>query len=231
MKFYGRIPHFDDRSRQHPIRTAIANADSRPIRSYTWRCSRTLDQGMEGACVGFAWAHELIARPAECSWLTNEDARRIYHDAQRLDPWDGGAYPGARPFYEGTAVLAGAKAAMVTGLISGYRWAFGIEDLLLGISYHGPAVLGINWYEGLNRPDENGVVRKTGIRVGGHAILCRAYNAQTEMLTLRNSWGSQWGINGDCYISLEDMVSLLYEEGEAVFALGRRSEAVQHHPV
>lgn len=37
----------------------------KPPRSYTWRCSKVLDQGREGACCGFGTAHELIARPAE----------------------------------------------------------------------------------------------------------------------------------------------------------------------
>ena len=152
QRVFGRIPLFDERSRQYPVKAAIREFAAKRPRSYTWRCTKTLDQGAEGSCTGFAWAHELIARPAEVLTVTSAKAQEIYFNAQRLDPWEGGAYSGATPFYEGSSVLTSAKATMITGLIGGYKWAFGIEDLKLGIGYYGPAVLGINWYDGMLKP-------------------------------------------------------------------------------
>ena len=51
-----RIKYFDKRSRGYPIRRMVAR---KKMRSYTWRCNVHLDQGSEGACVGFGVAHEL----------------------------------------------------------------------------------------------------------------------------------------------------------------------------
>lgn len=220
-KGLGRRELFDERSRNFALCDTLRQSHhkiKRP-RSYTWRCNHTLDQGTEGACVGFAWAHELIARPAEIDPATIS-AREIYFNAQRLDPWEGGAYPGASKFYEGSSVLAGAKAAMLTGHIGGYVWAFGIDELRLGIGYYGPAVLGIDWYEGMNKPAQ-GFIKPTGRKLGGHAILCRAYDAKAKVYTLRNSWGSGWGIGGDCYLREEHLENLLGNRGEAVFAKWR----------
>jgi hypothetical protein len=55
-----RLVEFDERSRNF---SAAVGLETYPFRSYTWACDPVLDQGREGACVGFAWAHELSARP------------------------------------------------------------------------------------------------------------------------------------------------------------------------
>ena len=218
-----RIAMFDERSRSFPIRTMLKA--SRP-RSYTWRCLNWLDQGREGACVGFGIGHELIARPAEAKTVDYSYARQqIYWEAQRIDPWAGGAYPGASPFYEGTSVLAGVKVARRLGWFESYRWAFGLEDLMMGVGYNGPAVLGLAWFEGMFWPDSDGYIHPTGRCVGGHCILCRAVNVKARRFTLRNSWGKGWGMDGDCYVTFEEMDTLLRQRGEAVFFLKRHRKA------
>lgn len=222
----GRLPQFDERSRAFPIMATLATAPTEP-RGYTWRCSSTLDQGAEGSCVGHAWAHELIARPAEATGVDHPYAReRIYWEAQRLDDWPGGAYPGATPGYEGTSVLAGAKVVAGLGAMAEYRWAFGLHELAMGVGYKGPAVLGLNWYSGMFDPDADGFVRPTGSIAGGHAILCRAVSVSRRTFTLHNSWGPGWGMAGDCVVSWDDMERLLGEGGEACIPVGRRRLAV-----
>lgn len=217
-----RIKQFDENSRNFPIR---ALSVGKAPRSYTWRCNEWFDQGTEGACVGFSLGHELSARPAEVRGLTYDYlVKDVYHEAQKIDPWSGGSYPGASPFYEGTSVLAGVKVLHKRGFFGSYRWAFGINDLVMGLGYNGPAVLGINWYSGMYEPDNNGFIKPTGYVAGGHAILARAINVKKGYITLRNSWGKNWGINGDCYISIEDMDKLLRENGEAVFMLNRTAK-------
>src|SRR5687767_6560054 len=117
-----RIRQFDDRSKQYPVRELVK---ARAPRSYTWPCLQHLDQGQEGACVGFSVAHELIAKPVSVKGITAKFATEaIYWEAQRNDPWEGGSYPGAKPIYEGTSVLAGVKVVHKLGHIKEYRWAF-----------------------------------------------------------------------------------------------------------
>ena len=221
-KALDRLEEFDEKSRNFPI-TAV-NKD-KSFRSYTWRCLDWFDQGREGACVGFALGHELAARPAEVrgmhyDWLV----RDVYWEAQKIDPWPGGSYPGANPRYDGTSILAGVKVLHKKKFFGEYRWAFGIDDLIMGLGRNGPATLGIPWYQNMYHPDSNGYIRKGGLRVGGHAILARAVNVRTETITLRNSWGKSWGKDGDCYIKFHDLEALLKERGEAVFMLNRTAK-------
>lgn len=216
-----RLELFDDESRKFPI---TFNLKSKKPRSYTWRCTEWYDQGVEGACVAFALGHELNARPAEIKniprkWLIEN----VYWDAQKIDPWEGGAYPNANPFYEGTSVLAGVKTLYKRRLFKEYRWAFGLEDLILGLGYNGPAVLGVHWYNGMFNTNEKGFISPTGNFSGGHAILARAVNVKEQTITLRNSWGKSWGVDGDCYITFDDMNKLLKDNGEAVFLRKRTS--------
>lgn len=209
-----RLIHFDERSRNFPIREAI---EGETPRSYTWRCDAHLNQGREGACVGFAMTHELLARPSVVPGVDAKFAReQVYWEAQKIDPWNGGAYPGASPFYEGTSVLAGMKILKKLGYITEYRWAFGLNDLVLAVGHQGPAVLGVPWYEGMFGVLPCGHVHVTGKVAGGHAILCKGVNVKNQTFTLHNSWGPDWGNQGDALISWNEMGRLLQEQGEAV---------------
>ncbi len=248
-----RLVHFDERSRNFSMQTLV---NGKKPKSNDWRIQTPflIDQGREGACVGFAVTNELQARPAEVvigdEVATNKFAvERIYHEAQRIDPWPGGSYPDASPKYGGTSVLAGIKVAQKIGYFKEYRWSFGLRDLVLGVAYKGPAVLGISWYETNYNPDGNGYIAPVGNKVGGHAILARAvkvvwregflwdideWNAvdlDASYLTLRNSWGV-WGHNGsgDCYVTLRNMMTWLVDEGEVVFAVSRRTVASMPKP-
>ena len=197
---------FDERSRAHPVRALVAN---RPPRSYTWRCPVWLDQGQEGACTGFGVSHAAASRPHNKQPITNESAFELYHEAQKLDEWPG-------EDYEGSSVIAAAKAAKAAGLCSAYKWAFGEAELASAVSWVGPVVVGVNWYDGMEDTDSKGLLSVTGKLVGGHAIVVLGFNVRTGLYKLKNSWGMDWGVLGYCYITRTDMARLLKEQGEAV---------------
>lgn len=203
---FGRRIEFDERSRAYPIRELL---EPKPLRSYTWGCPVRLDQGNEGACVGFAWAHELAARPKVHSLVTNQIGRGLYQEAQLLDIW------ADTPPEEGTSVLAGVKASVARHYVGEYRWCFGVHDLALAVGYAGPVVLGIDWWANMMQTDGAGYVHVGGGIVGGHAILCNGYSMTKRHFRLVNSWGTGWGINGECFISESDMTTLLANRGEA----------------
>jgi Papain family cysteine protease len=207
-----RLAQFDERSRAYPIRALVPKT----LRSYTWSVGAFLDQGQEGACVGFAWAHELAARP-KINPVSEDLARnRIYKRAQTIDEW-----PGEQ--YEGTSVIAGAKIVQkeLAGMLE-YRWGFGLQDLRLGVGHEGPAVLGVNWYEGMFNTLPDGFVQVAGGVAGGHAILCYSVNNKEKYFRLHNSWGPDWGQKGTCKVRFQDMERLLDEQGEACFPVKRQ---------
>lgn len=206
-----RLPQFDERSRAF---RAVEGLEGHARRSYSWNKMVWLDQGREGACVGFSLAHELAARPVVVS-VDEAFARNVYHQAQRIDEWPG-------EDYSGTSVIAGTKVLYDRGYFSEYRWAFGEEDLALAVGYRGPAVLGINWYSGMWNTDADGYIQPSGHVVGGHAILCASYSIKRAAYRLDNSWGPSWGVNGSAWIKAPDLARLLHEDGEAMVPVVRK---------
>lgn len=231
-----RVPEFDERSR---LWRAVEGIVSPYVRSYTWWCDICLDQGYEGACVGFSITHELAARP-KIVLRDDNFARALYHRAQQLDEWAG-------EDYDGTSVLAGMKAVKeITNsfglpLISEYRWAFGLKDVVQVLSYKGPVVLGINWHDSMFDWDDNYFVHPDGNIAGGHAILCNGVkiirkpgittwpprwedvDLNKSYARLHNSWGWSYGLNGDVFVSLKDLGYLLTDQGEAAIPIVRNA--------
>jgi hypothetical protein len=233
-----RVPEFDERSRDFPMRELLEDAGdyagglgfASPLktykpRSYTWSVDATFDQGAEGACVGFGWGHELVARPVVVPGVDREFCRWIYRTAKKYDPWAGESY-------EGTSVLAGAKViqsrppkmAEGRGLMSEYRWIFGdMDELVRTLGYFGPVVAGTWWTEGMFDPAPDGLIRPTGAKAGGHCYLLTGVNLRTDRFRLVNSWGTSWGANGHAWISIEDFHRLVLDEGELCVPV-RRSQ-------
>ena len=208
----GRVPSFDERSRKFPIRALLDRA-LRP-RSYTWRLGIHLDQDGTPACTGFSTAHELAARPVVVQHVDAVLAMSLYMRARQLDEWPG-------EDYDGSSVLGAMKAAAAGGYYEEYRWAFGLDDLIMAVGHHGPAVLGVNWYTGMMSTDEEGFVSVAGRVEGGHAILCNGVSVKHEKFFLANSWGLDWGIGGGCWVTFGAMNRLLGEDGEAAVPVKR----------
>lgn len=229
----GRVPQFDPRSRQFPARALTGPVGAVRRRRVTWSPGPVLDQGREGACVGFGVTHELLASPVRVDlsraslpsgWAADPDtfARQVYRAAQRIDPWEGESY-------EGTSVLAGVKTAQQLGLVREYRWAFSIEELRAALLTLGPVVVGTWWRSGMYRP-VGGQLRVVGEKVGGHCWLVIGYEPEMvlggqppqPMYLAQNSWGPGWGLGGCAWITEADLAGLLADEGEACVLVGRR---------
>ena len=155
-----RTIRFDEKSREHPVRPEIVNTVER---SHTWRCPVYLDQGIEGACTGFGLAHALSAEPVQTPGLNDAFAHGLYWEAQKM--------------YEGSSVLAALDVGKKMGWYDGYVWAFGFRDLLLGVSNFGPAVIGINWYEGMLEPDAGDMIYASTLNGKVYAFhVCDSYS-------------------------------------------------------
>ena len=208
----------DERSRSYGVRRRLTAGG--PPKKTIWlppsRSSLPLDQGNEGACVGFGWSGELQVPPVEIP-VHNQFAQNFYLGARDIDRRDGRIFP------EGATILAGAKHARRMGWISEYEWCFGMLDLQDTVTTRGPVVLGIPWKSGMYQTDTDGRVWVNGETVGGHCILCIGYWPAHPLFrdcyVLLNSWGKSWGLNGIGYITENDLRRLLIDEqGEACIA-------------
>lgn len=238
-----RIYQLDYRSLAYSIAdklSATPDLTSHPPKSQYWVTGGPLDQGQDGACVGFSSAHDLLASPTQekmAEGLVIDDAfakEKIYWEAQKIDEWPGGSYPGATPVYEGTSVLAAAKVLKAAGIIDAYHWALNIQQLAMGVAYDGPCVFAYNWYNNMFHPDQQGFVYPGGGIAGGHATL--VYGVQIvpiarpfgplrwdeidmyrSYLQVENSWGKNWGLGGKFRLHLRDAAMLLSQQGDAAF--------------
>lgn len=212
----GRRPQADPRSGDFPVTAILPRKVYETPRTKTWNCGPVLDQLNEGSCVGHGWAHELAAEPYAIKGMTHKSAVTIYKAAQNVDEWPGNTY-------SGTSVLAGAKAVMklFPGSVESYRWANTINDVIAAIGWHGPVVVGCNWYSGMYQTDAKGYIHVSGSQVGGHCLLMRGVDIEKNHFILRNSWGPSWGKAGDCFISFQDFSRLLSENADCCVIVTR----------
>jgi hypothetical protein len=164
--------------------------------------------------VGFGITHELIARPAAARGLGDAYANGLYQEAKTIDPWEG-------EDYEGTSVLAGVEVARRRGWIDGYYWCFSLKDVLLALSYKGPVVIGVPWYEGMKNTDKDGYIWPTGEILGGHCVCLNSVSVTSKDVGGPNSWGIKWGRAGSFRMTWAALEAALYKGGEAVTFVGR----------
>lgn len=215
-EFEGHIldwsPRFDTRSLDYKIEDTFATTKTPKIRN--WRRSIFLDQGREGACVGFAHAHAYHETPRpRTKGVSNAFASNWYKEAQKRDQW-----PGEN--YAGSSCLGGAKAGKDLGYYTEYYWATTLAEIITGVGYLGPMAIGVPWYEGMTRTDGNGRIQATGRQIGGHAVVIGGVDPKNRYFRIDNSWGKSWGVNGHAFLSFEDVDKLLHEHSE--FCLPRK---------
>jgi hypothetical protein len=217
------VPRKDEASRGFGVVAKLEEqAKPQVRRSRSWKGGVVTDQGREGACVGHGYTGFLNAMTQQRRIAqATPYAFDLYHRIQHRDPWAGCSMGRRCPIqpsgeqYDGTSTLDGAKELKDRGEISEYRWAFGLEQVILALGNVGPVVLGIPWYDSMYDAP-NGELKVSGSKVGGHCILARGVSVTKGYVILRNSWGPDWGLGGDARISFDDLGRLLADDGEAV---------------
>jgi hypothetical protein len=206
-----RLPRWDENNlrfvlKRNDPQVGVAEPPARSVlRREVW-----LDQGKEGACVGYSAAQALAHRPHVHPEIDFPFAEWAYHQARMFDEWPGDNY-------SGSSVLGGAQGLKAGGYISSYFWAQTLTEIVhtLGVLKK-PVVLGIDWYTGMMDPDEDNFVHVSGVVEGGHAIMLGGYEELGKQFYLYNSWGPEWGENGNARILAEDLKDLLSDGGDAV---------------
>lgn len=224
---FGWKSRHDQRSLEYPVRQLLSS--SIQIKPKMWKEGVILDQGTEGACVGFGWTAQFLTDPVSPKKqpkviVADKFARQIYRDAQKIDEWFG-------EDYSGTSVLAGAKIIQSRGLMDSYRWCFGIDDIRNTLLTIGPVVLGVPWYYSMYYTDTSALVNvdiNSGI-AGGHCILLTGYHPsmkfgknRQEVYRWRNSWGKDYGKMGSGFIKAQDLNFLINQSGEACVPINKK---------
>lgn len=205
----------DPRNREHRAIDRLADAPApRP-----WWARHAFDQGgssctMQAAAgVGFTSPFRLKLRALLAAYATEAQRHAGYLRAQRFDPWAGG-----EPEYEGSSTDAPFKLLRSEGLIGGWDWVFGVEELRRVSRVLGPVSVGTVWLWSMFDVDRSDyvVVDRSSGEAGGHAYEHLWYDQADDEHVILNSWGRPWGSDGRARIRGKDMRYLLEDlQGEA----------------
>lgn len=160
-----------------------------------------LDQGSEGACVGFSATNFLRGGPKlsfrnSTTAELNQIATKYYHLFQKNDEWPG-------EDYSGTSVSAAVKAMAQEGLIEAGAMTRDLDVQDKFLINESSLMLASDWFEGMYRTDAKGFISATGRKVGGHAYWQFGLS-KWKTKYIYNSWGSSYGFGGVGYISRAD---------------------------
>jgi hypothetical protein len=204
----GRHVRHDPRSKNFPVRS-IAPPRVRSIEHR--RLVGAYDQGGYGSCTIQSTMGILSTRPFDHRFTSQRAFLRYYTELTQTD-----SIPGAMPAEDtGSTGLDAAKFAKRHGWIDGYRWCFGIDDVVAGLQI-GSVSFGTDWYERMFTPTSDGFVEIGGALAGGHQYQCYGVDLERRVLKFWQSWGSRWGVQGRFQMTFDTAATLLAAHGDAI---------------
>lgn len=215
MYNFGRLEVNDHRDLNYGISPMLMSAPNL-TQKFWWDEGWWGNQGQSTQCVAYSWSHWLEDGPVIQDGVMGRakplfNTTSLYEACQKVDQWPG-------TDYSGTSVRAGAKILKDVGLITEYRWAFTVDEIILTLLTLGPMVIGTKWFHKMQFPNEHGLIRPKGRALGGHAYLLNGVDVDREYFRIKNSWGRSWGDNGHGYISFKDFEKIYKKGGEACIA-------------
>jgi hypothetical protein len=211
----GRHIEHDPRSRDFAYERVVKATSYRTV--HHRRYGEVFDQGELGSCTGNAAAGAVNTVPVHKSGqalLHEPDAINIYERATVIDGFPG-TYP---PDDTGSSGLAVAKVLLERKLISSFQHAFNLDAALAALQLQA-LILGINWYEGFDTPDQYGLVKIAGQVRGGHEIEAKGFTLRSplssSLILCENSWGNGYGLEGMFHFTVATLQQLLNDQGDA----------------
>lgn len=100
--------------------------------------------------------------------------------------------------------------------VSSYYAAYTDEQMMTGIFTTKAILAGINMFADFYKPDkETGIVKFNSKQpsMGGHAIVLDGWKIidGEKYWRIHNSWGSDWGYHGDCFVSFSDFRKMMLD--------------------
>lgn len=99
----------------------------------------------------------------------------------------------------GYPLVGNAGAASLHRIAGYFAVSVNVTAIKQAISTFGEVVFGVRWANSWFSPNASGVLPPWDFEAGGHAIRCRGWD-DAKGFRLANSWGTGWGVNGECYL-------------------------------
>jgi hypothetical protein len=169
-----------------------------------YQLGEVTDQGPNGTCVDYCLRSLLAAEPISqnpCKPL------EIYKAARKL-----GKTPDD---VEGSQLNYAVDYLISKNIVKKDYWTNDADQVALYLNTISPIVMTIPWYERMNKTEKDGRILCNGNPIGFHAILGFRYDGLKDRIWLRNSWGKDFGINGNGYVTMKDLAKLMNKGGLA----------------
>jgi hypothetical protein len=212
-KRLGRTYIPDEKDKEHSIKDLLKDKSTDRHFKYYWSNGWWGDQGDKPESISYSWLHWLEDGSITQSKIDPPiiDPTVFYERCKKVDKWRGSDY-------DDTSVRSGAKVLVEEGYIRAYNWTKDVETMALAILTTAPVLVGTTWYSEMSFPDDKGIIKPRGSRLGGHAYVVNGVNTEKRMFRIKNSWGRNWGNKGFAYISFDDMQKLIDEYGDVCLA-------------
>lgn len=211
----GRHVVHDPRSRNYPIRAALAGAPQ-TVAAFRHKVysPRPLPSQQIGCCTGVSEAVQADTAGNRIKGVTlgMDDAVTCYSGATRLDPFKG-EYP---PDDTGSSGTAAAQAAIDLGWSTRYEWAFNGTEQILAALHDRPVSVGTRWDNRMFRPDPvTHMIEPGGGVAGGHQWTLIGWDPKADAFWGICWWGDGFGLNGMFRIRRTHLGELLADQGDA----------------
>jgi len=150
-------------------------------------------------------------QPDRAGYDTEAERHQLYLDAQLVD-----GLPGQEPDYLGTLLDAPFRVLRDRGIVPGWDWLLGEQQLWDWLTWYGPAVAGTLWTEGMFYTDAYGYIAPSGRADWMHAYDIVHASPWRQAYRIVNSWSVLWGQLGRAWITRIDMAGLLAAAGQAL---------------
>jgi Papain family cysteine protease len=121
----------------------------------------------------------------------------------------------------GYPVVGNTSPASAHKVAAYYSVPVSVADIKAAIATFGEVVFGATWANSWFTPHSDGTLPAFDSTAGGHAIRCRGWD-DAKGFRLANSWGTAWGVNGECYLP--------YDQLNAVFEVWKAPDQPQPTP-
>jgi hypothetical protein len=177
-----------------------------------WELGPISDQGQTPHCVGFTGLDWGNAEPINDGW-PNDDGHTIYYACKVKD--------GEPKEEDGSDSRSLCKVLKDMGRIGAYAFTTDVATIRAFVREHGPVGIGIPWDNDMFDPDADGYVRPGGGEAGGHEIMISGHlpngrgSTAAPSFKVPNHWGESWADGGVCYMTEDDLQSLLDRGGDS----------------
>ncbi|MET3135096.1 hypothetical protein AAKU55_005399 [Oxalobacteraceae bacterium GrIS 1.11] len=220
-----RADSIDFRDRLY-VATLVEVPPRRELSLYLQAQVPVLDQGLDGACTGFALAtvaHYLLRTRRVGPDDAAVSATMLYDMARRYDEWAGIDYQGSscrgaiKGWYKhgvcGAALWGAGQAGVLSAEVASDAalrplGAYlrvnhkSLVDMHAAISEAGVLYASASVHQGWQQAQADGIIEFDPTAIGGHAFAIVGYDEHG--FWLQNSWGAAWGLAGCGHISYRD---------------------------